>query len=81
MNALRRADTEEWQAVREGLDEAVEADLRENSRFWDSYDGAVAEVSDKVNDTYLKANGQSEGVKSYGRMVDLIIAYVEKQGE
>ena len=70
MNALRRADTEEWQAVREGLDEAVEADLRENSRFWDSYDGAVAEVSDKVNDTYLKANGQSEGVKSYGRMVD-----------
>lgn len=81
MNALRRADTEEWQAVREGLDEAVEADLRENSRFWDSYDGAVAEVSDKVNDTYLKANGQSEGVKSYGRMVDLIIAYAENQGE
>lgn len=81
MNALRRADAEEWQAVREGLDEAVEADLRENSRFWDSYDGAVAEVSDKVNDTYLKANGQSEGVKSYGRMVDLIIAYAEKQGE
>lgn len=81
MNALRRADAEEWQAVREGLDEAVEVELRENSRFWDSYDGAVAEVSDKVNDTYLKANGQNEGVKSYGRMVDLIIAYAENKGE
>jgi len=77
MNALRRTAAEEWQEVREELDEAAEADLRENSRFWDSYDGAVAEVSDKVNDTYLKANGQSEGVKSYGRMVDLIIAYAE----
>lgn len=80
MNALRRTDAEEWQAVREELDEAAEADLRENSRFWDSYDGAVAEVSDKVNDTYLKANGQSDGVKSYGRMVDLIIAYAERIG-
>lgn len=82
MNALRRADGEEWQQVREWLDEAAEADLRENSRFWEYYDGAVAEVSDKVNDTYLKANGQSEGVQSYGRMVDLIIAYAErKDGE
>lgn len=77
MNALRRTAAEEWQEVREELDEAAEADLRENSRFWDYYDGAVAEVSDKVNDTYLKANGQREGVRSYGRMVDLIIAYVE----
>ena len=79
MNALRRADAEEWQQVREWLDEAAEADLRENSRFWEYYDGAVAEVSDKVNDTYLKANGQSEGVQSYGRMVDLIIAYAERE--
>ena len=79
MNALRRADGEEWQQVREWLDEAAEADLRENSRFWEYYDGAVAEVSDKVNYTYLKANGQSEGVQSYGRMVDLIIAYAERE--
>ena len=79
MNALRRADAEEWQQVREWLDEAAEADLRENSRFWEYYDGAVAEVSDKVNDTYLQANGQSEGVQSYGRMVDLIIAYAERE--
>jgi len=79
MNALRRADAEEWQQVREWLDEAAEADLRENSKFWEYYDGAVAEVSDKVNDTYLKANGQSEGVQSYGRMVDLIIAYAERE--
>ena len=81
INALRRADAEEWQQVREWLDEAAEADLRENSRFWEYYDGAVAEVSDKVNDTYLKANGQSEGVQSYGRMVDLIIAYAERKDE
>lgn len=79
MNALRRNAPEDWQEVREELDEAVEVDLRENSRFWDHYDGAVAEVSDKVNDTYLKANGQSAGVQSYGRMVDLLIAYAGRR--
>ena len=37
-------------------------------------DGKVAEVSNKVNDTYLKVNKQEDGVKSYGRMVDLLLA-------
>jgi hypothetical protein len=27
-----------------------------------------------MNDTYLKANAQSDGVASYGRMVDLQLA-------
>ena len=26
-----------------------------------------------MNDTYLKVNGQSEGVKTYGRVVDLML--------
>lgn len=77
MSVLRRTAAEEWQEIREELNELVEVDLRENSRFWDSYDGKVAEVSDMVNDTYLKANGQSEGVHSYGKMVDLLIAYAQ----
>ena len=27
-----------------------------------------------MNDTYLKANAQEDGTKSYGRMVDLLLA-------
>lgn len=30
-------------------------------------------VSTKMNDTYLKVNWQSEGVKTYGREVDLML--------
>ncbi|MCI8938494.1 MAG: DUF3810 domain-containing protein [Dorea sp.] len=74
-NALRREDTEAWREVREKLSETAEADLLANSRFWSSYEGKAAEVSEKINDQYLKANGQADGVKSYGRMVDLLIAY------
>lgn len=79
MSALRRSAAEDWQEVRPELDKVVETDLRENSMFWDSYDGKAAEVSDMINDTYLKANGQSEGVRSYGKMVDLLIAYAQKE--
>ena len=28
-----------------------------------------------MNDAYLKANGQKNGLRSYGRMVDLLLAY------
>lgn len=75
MNVLRKTDYEEWEKVRALLSREAEADLAANREFWGKYDGAVAEVSNRVNDTYLKANGQSEGVKSYNRMVDLIVAY------
>ena len=52
---------------------AVIDDLEENSAFWDRYEGEVAEVQEKVNDAYLKANGQVHGVQSYGRVVDLML--------
>lgn len=32
-------------------------------------------MADQVNDNYLKANGQEEGVQSYDRMADLIVAW------
>jgi hypothetical protein len=38
-------------------------------------------VSNQLNDTYLKLNSQSDGVKSYGRMVDLMLAYNRSERE
>ena len=78
MNALYRTDHEAWQEVRLLLEEEVEPDLEANSAFWDAYEGRISETADKINDTYLKANGQADGVQSYSRMVDLIVAYFEK---
>jgi hypothetical protein len=34
----------------------------------------IVEVTESVNDGYLKINGQEDGVKSYGKMLDLVIA-------
>ena len=79
-NLLYKVDYEVWEEVRAGLSEKVVPDLKANSAFWDKYDGKVAEVANKINDTYLKANGQHEGVESYGRMADLIVSYCCKKG-
>lgn len=75
MNALYRADQEAWRTTRVLLDERAEADVTANSEFWDHYEGIISETADRVNDTYLRVNGQADGVQSYDRMVDLIVAY------
>lgn len=75
-NLLRKLDTEAWEEVRAELSEKAYADLVANSAFWAFYDGKVAQVSERVNDRYLKANGQEEGVEGYDRMVDLMVTYL-----
>ena len=47
---------------------------RVSNRYWKQFETKVAEVSTSLNDHYLKANAQSDGVQSYGRMVDLLLA-------
>ena len=75
MNVLYRTDYEGWQEIRVLLDEDAEPDLTANDAFWDSHEGMISETSERINDTYLRVNGQTDGVQSYDRMVDLIAAY------
>ena len=80
-NALAKQDYEKYVELYMRLPESVRDDLSENNQFWDRYQGKVAEASTKMNDTYLKVNGQSEGVKTYGRVVDLMLwDYCSKYG-
>ena len=50
------------------------ADRQYMNQWWKQYDTPMREVSDQVNNTYLQANAQADGTKSYGRMVDLMLA-------
>lgn len=43
-------------------------------------DDPAGDIGDKLNDTYLMYSGQSEGVQSYGLMVDYILAYYDAAG-
>ena len=74
-NALYKADYEAYAELSKNISEGVLKDLRNNCEFWDKYEGKIDEISNDINNTYLKANGVSEGVKSYGKMVDLLLTY------
>lgn len=73
-NLLYEYDPATYEKLHDSLKSEVQKDLQENTKFWDKYEGVVSEVADKVNDTYLKANKQTDGVQSYDRMVDLLVA-------
>lgn len=73
-NLLYEYDPVTYEKLHGSLKPEVKKDLQENTKFWDKYEGVVSEVADKVNDTYLKANKQTDGVQSYDRMVDLLMA-------
>ena len=49
------------------------SDLREEEAFWKAQDGATARVSERVNDTYLKAQGVRSGVVSYTETTRLFL--------
>ena len=81
-NALYGKDAERYFAVyREHYSEAVIRDLAANNEYWDQFEKTViAETAEKVNDTYLKVNDQTDGTQSYGRVVDLLLAeYRQRQ--
>lgn len=80
-NELRKQDYAAYEKLYNRLPEGAKKDLVVSKKFWSKYDGGVAEVANRVNDTYLKANGQQDGVQSYGKMVDLVMGYYLQKGD
>lgn len=78
-NALYAQNPAALRSVREKLCNQAVQDLLDHNAYWDTYRGKISEVSDKVNDVYLKVNAQEAGTKSYGRMVDLLLAWNREQ--
>lgn len=74
MNALYKNDFSAFTKLYENYSDGVRHDLEKLDEFWERYEGPVERTTDKINDAYLKANRQKDGVQSYGRMVDLLIA-------
>ena len=71
------------------LNDHVWQDITGNRKYWDDVQESdegildsktVAEVSDKAMETSLKLNGISDGKRSYGRMVDLLLDFYYDSG-
>ena len=69
-------DTDAWTASWSAVSDGIRRDLTAQSDYWKQFEGPVLEVSEQVNNAYLQANLQKDGVYSYGRKTDLILAYL-----
>jgi hypothetical protein len=71
----KSVDSDTYSAMYQSLPEQVRRDFAAENAYWEPFrDTPRREIAEKANDTYLKVNGESDGVMSYGRCVDLIIA-------
>ena len=88
LNALASADLDRAQQM---LDEFAASDLYEGAvlvfedradtrAHYDAYEGPFQDVGTAVNDGYLRSFGEEEGVRSYGLVVDYLIAWHKAQG-
>jgi hypothetical protein len=67
------ADSSLYDAVYLSIPERVRTELAYSRNYWKSHTGAVTSIAKTANDKYLMVNAQTEGTKSYGRMVDLLL--------
>ena len=74
-NALYRADRDAAAAIRSSLSDTVRRDLIAANEHYAQFEGQVQEVANKANDTYLKVFKEESGVRSYGEVADLLIAW------
>ena len=76
ISALYSADPQMYREVHTVLSPEAKCELRAYSAFYDKYrESSAAKVGNAVNNAYLQANGNKEGIKSYGMVVDLAVAY------
>ena len=76
MNDLYSADKELWKRASAEMPKEVKWENAAYSGFFDKYRENVAEkVTTAVNNAYISSNNQPAGVKSYGLVVDLVVAY------
>jgi len=73
MNQLYGADSDRYFTLRDTYGDGLNRDLSAYSEYWQQFESPVSETAETINNNYLKANMQQDGVKSYGRMVDLLI--------
>lgn len=80
-NALYKINPAKFSELYGTINACTLQDLKYNNEYWDQYESKIADVQEEINDAYLKSNGQTGGVQSYGHVTDLMVTYFAEHGE
>lgn len=75
-SALYSADPDAYIEIFPSVPARVRGEMKAYSAFYEKYrDSEAGKVGNSINNAFLQANGNKEGTKSYGMVVDLAVAY------
>ena len=76
LNPLYSANKDRYKELINTVPVEIIKEILAYNKFFEKYrDNVASDISDKVNNSYLQSQGQESGVKSYGLVVDLCVAY------
>ena len=79
-NALARIDSSAFATLYARINAHTRQDMLYNNAYWKQFEGKPAEAHEQLNDAYLKMQGQTTGVRSYGHVTDLMLEYFAENG-
>ena len=73
--AYNNCDGIRYKEIISELNPQVSKDLADRSQYWRQFESPVMDTSETLNDTYLNAQGESEGVLKYDMVTELLLDY------
>ncbi len=79
LGEIYRRDKNAYESLLKTVNHGILLNYREVQEFWSAYENPLEPVFKKTFDTFLKANNQSAGTKSYSYVVALLVNYYENR--
>lgn len=74
---IYKRDPELYETMLPTINKGILKNYQEVKDFWKSYKNPIEPIFEKTFDSFLKANNQSAGMKSYSYVVALLVNYYE----
>lgn len=80
LNDIKVKDEKAFKEFFSKLHPGVRDNYQEMADFWQGFENPLEPVFKSIFNTFLKANNQKDGIKSYNRVVSLLVSYHKKHG-
>ncbi len=75
LNEVYRRDRGQYNNLIAQVNKGIRKNYQESREFWNSYENPLEPLFKKSYSTFLKANNQDKGIKSYSYVVALLVNY------
>lgn len=75
LSEIRRRDKGVYEKLLKTINPGVRANYRELSAFWKAFENPMEPVFKSIFNRYLEINKQKDGIRSYNRVVALMVGY------